>query len=49
MLNLMVMVLLKLISVQRFTKERSGKYIFIACDSKAKPIASELAAQRAQQ
>ncbi|TWX55681.1 hypothetical protein [Colwellia hornerae] len=41
--------LIKAISVARFTKERSGKYIFIACDSKGKPIASELAAQRAQQ
>jgi hypothetical protein len=41
--------LIKPISVQRFTKERSGKNIFIACDSQAKPIASELAANRAQQ
>jgi len=41
--------LIKPISVQRFTKERSGKNIFIACDSKAKPIASEMAANRAQQ
>lgn len=41
--------LIKPISVQRFTKERSGKNIFIACDSQAKPIASELAADRAQQ
>jgi hypothetical protein len=41
--------LIKAISAQRFTKERSGKHIYIACDSKTKPIASELAAQRAQQ
>jgi hypothetical protein len=41
--------LIKAISVQRFTKERSGKHIFIACDSTAKPFASEHAAQRAQQ
>lgn len=41
--------LIKAISVQRFTKERSGKNIFIACDSTAKPIASQLAAERAQQ
>jgi hypothetical protein len=41
--------LIKPISVQRFTKERSGKNIFIACDSKAKPIASEIAANRAMQ
>lgn len=41
--------LIKPISVQRFTKERSGKNIFIACDSKAKPIRCEAAAQRAQQ
>jgi len=41
--------LIKPISVQRFTKERSGKNIFIACDSKAKPISSEVAANRAQQ
>lgn len=40
--------LIKPISVQRFTKERSGKNIFIACDSKAKPIADEIAASRAQ-
>ncbi|MEW6990933.1 lecithin retinol acyltransferase family protein [Colwelliaceae bacterium 6441] len=39
--------LIKPISVQRFTKERSGKQIFIACDSDAKPLACEMAAQRA--
>jgi hypothetical protein len=40
--------LIKPISVQRFTKERSGKNIFIACDSKAKPMADKVAASRAQ-
>lgn len=39
--------LIKPISVQRFTKERSGKQVFIACDSTAKPLSYELAAQRA--
>ncbi|GHG08411.1 hypothetical protein [Thalassotalea marina] len=39
--------LIKPISVERFTKERSGKHIFVACDSLAKPLASEQAAQRA--
>jgi uncharacterized protein YycO len=39
--------LIKPISVQRFTKERSGNNIFIACDSQANPITSELAASRA--
>jgi len=39
--------LIKPISVTRFTKERSGKQIFIACDSNASPLASEAAAQRA--
>jgi hypothetical protein len=38
--------LIKAISVQRFTKKRSGKHNFIACDSTAKPIASELAQQQ---
>ena len=40
--------LIKPISVQRFTKERSGNNIFIACDSKATPIADDVAASRAQ-
>jgi len=39
--------LIKPISVKRFTKERSGKQIFIACDSQAQPLASDLAAQKA--
>jgi hypothetical protein len=39
--------LIKPISVNRFTKERSGKQIFMACDSNAKPLACEKAAQRA--
>ena len=39
--------LVKPISANRFTEERSGKHIFVACDSHAKPLASELAAQRA--
>jgi len=39
--------LIKPISSRRFTAERSGKNIFIACDSNAQPLTSELAAQRA--
>jgi len=39
--------LIKPISVQRFTKERSGKQVFIACDSSAVPLSTELAAQKA--
>lgn len=39
--------LIKPISVQRFTKERSGKQVFIACDSTATPLSSELSAKRA--
>ncbi|WP_286268991.1 hypothetical protein [Thalassotalea hakodatensis] len=39
--------LIKPVSLARFTKERSGKNVFIACDSTAKPIASEQAALRA--
>lgn len=39
--------LIKPISSERFTKERSGKSIFVACDSHAVPLASELAANRA--
>lgn len=39
--------LIKPISVARFTKERSGENIFIACDSEANPLACELAAQTA--
>lgn len=39
--------LIKPVSIQRFTKERSGKNIFIACDSNATPLSCEIAAQRA--
>lgn len=39
--------LIKPISSQRFTDERSGKKIFVACDSKAEPLHCELSAQRA--
>lgn len=39
--------LIKAISSERFTKERSGKAIFIACDSSAKPLVDEAAANRA--
>jgi len=39
--------LIKPISSQRFTQERSGEHIFIACDSLGTPLASELAAERA--
>ncbi|GLX80138.1 hypothetical protein tinsulaeT_34780 [Thalassotalea insulae] len=39
--------LIKAISPLRFTKERSGKQIFIACDSHAQPLVSRQAAQRA--
>lgn len=39
--------LVKPLSSRRFTQERSGEHIYIACDSTGVPIASELAAQRA--
>ena len=39
--------LIKPISVKRFTKERSGKHIFIACDSNALPLACSSAADKA--
>ena len=39
--------LIKPISSKRFTKERSGKHIFVACDAKANPLVSEVGAQRA--
>ncbi|MFT5635932.1 MAG: hypothetical protein ACI89T_001387 [Cognaticolwellia sp.] len=39
--------LVKAVSAQRFTHTRSGKGIFIACDSLGTPLASELAAQKA--
>lgn len=41
--------LIKPISASRFTKERSGKNIFIACDSNAEPLHCEIAALRAMQ
>jgi len=39
--------LVKAVSIRRFLAERSGKHIFIACDSNAQPLVSELAAQKA--
>lgn len=39
--------LVKPISVSRFTKERSGKQMFVACDSVGRPLASSQAAERA--
>ena len=39
--------LVKPVSPQRFTDSRSGKGIFIACDSLGTPLASEMAAQHA--
>jgi len=39
--------LIKPLSVRRFTEERSGKQIFIACDSKAQPLVSQVAAKKA--
>ncbi len=39
--------LIKPISSQRFIKERSGKQIFIACDSLAQPLASDFVSERA--
>lgn len=39
--------LIKPLSSKRFTKERSGKKIFVACDSTGTPLSSEVAAQRA--
>ncbi|MGB1263531.1 MAG: hypothetical protein ACPG52_11520 [Cognaticolwellia sp.] len=39
--------LVKPLSPQRFTDDRSGKGIFIACDSLGIPLVSEMAAQRA--
>lgn len=39
--------LIKPVSAQRFTQQRSGKGIFIACDSQGMPLASEVAAHRA--
>ncbi|WP_085297566.1 hypothetical protein [Cognaticolwellia mytili] len=39
--------LIKPVSPRRFTDDRSGKGIFIACDSLGKPLSSELSAQNA--
>ncbi len=39
--------LVKPLSAKRFTTERSGNKIFVACDSNATPLASAQAAQRA--
>lgn len=39
--------LIKAISSKRFTKERSGDKIFVACDSMGNALACEVAAQRA--
>lgn len=39
--------LIKPVSPRRFTDDRSGKGIFIACDSLGKPLNSEVAAQNA--
>lgn len=39
--------LVRALSPQRFTHTRSGKGIFIACDSLGTPLASELAAEKA--
>lgn len=39
--------LIKPVSAQRFTDTRTGKGIFIACDSLGVPLASEMAAYRA--
>lgn len=41
--------LIKAISSERFINERSGKQIFIACDSKGRPLVNEAAAQLASQ
>jgi uncharacterized protein YycO len=39
--------LVKAVSMDRFLTERSGKQIFIACDSNAQPLVNDLAAQKA--
>jgi len=41
--------LIKAISSERFISERSGKQIFIACDSKGKPLVNEAAAKLASE
>jgi len=38
--------LVKAISMKRFLSERSGKQIFIACDSKTQPLVNDLAAKK---
>jgi len=39
--------LVKAVSMERFLSERSGKKIFIACDSKAQPLVNDLVAEKA--
>jgi len=39
--------LIKAVSARRFLSERSGKQIFIACDSRSQPLVNKCAAQRA--
>ena len=41
--------LVKAVSMKRFLAERSGENIFIACDSNAKPLVNDLAAQKASE
>lgn len=41
--------LVKAVSMQRFLAERSGKHIYVACDSNAEPLISDLAAQKASE
>lgn len=39
--------LIKPVSIQRFTEDRTGKNVFVACDSNAKCLSIEIAAMRA--
>jgi len=41
--------LVKAVSMKRFLEERSGKQIFIACDSNAQPLVNDLVAQKASE
>ena len=41
--------LVKAVSMRRFLSERSGKHIYIACDSNEKPLINHLAAQKASE
>jgi hypothetical protein len=41
--------LVKAVSMQRFLFERSGKHIYIACDSNAEPLINDLVAQKASE